>query len=140
LYSREVFSLANDGGLARSNDPWAIRTRAATNPDERVLAVPFFPDLYLQAGRLPMKAYYIYLPWDADYGSHPMFGVTHDRCADLARGPPPVIRYDGWDVWGKYDPRSYMPCVVKFLADHYVLMPNETILYVRKDRQSRLTP
>jgi hypothetical protein len=126
--------------LAQSNDPWARSIRQVTAPDERILALPYWPDLYPLAGRLPMEHYGFYLPWDADYARHPVLGVTHDICADLPRDLPPVIYYNGWTVWGKYDPAKYMACLLPILADKYRPMPGAPYFYVRADRMARLKP
>jgi hypothetical protein len=140
VYGRAEMAASAHGLLIQSDDDWAIKLRKATDPDERILAIPFNPDKYLLAGRLPMKGYMAYLPWDADYGRHPVFGLAHDLCADLRRDPPPVIYYDGWIVWHQYDPRRYMPCVLDVLATQYRPMPGETQYFVRTDRMPRLTP
>ena len=126
--------------LAQSDDSWAKSIRQVTEPDERILALPYWPDIYPLAGRLPMERYVFYLPWDADYARHPVLGVTHDLCADLPRDPPPVIYYNGWTVWGKYDPAKYMACLLPILAEKYRPMPGAPYFYVRADRMARLKP
>ena len=108
--------------------------RRATAPDERILALPFDPMLYFQAGRQPMRGYYLYLPWDADYARRPWFGVTHDLCVDLQKDPPPVVFYNGWVVWDQYDPRVYMKCVLDVIAKLYVPAPGAPDFFVRRDR------
>jgi hypothetical protein len=108
--------------------------RRATKPDERFLALPFDPDLYFEAGRLPMRGYYDYLPWNADYAKSPWFGQTNDLCVDLQRDPPPVLFYNGWVVWDRYDPRNYMPCVLGVIAKLYVPAPATPDFFVRRDR------
>jgi hypothetical protein len=125
--------------LAQSDEVWARRVRQVTDPDERILAVPFDPGLYLLAGRLPMNRYVYYLPWDADYAKHPWLGLDHDLCGDLRRDPPPVIYYDGLVVWGHYDPARYMACLQPILAGKYRPMPDAPFFFVRADRMARLS-
>ena len=120
--------------LGLSQGPWAVALRRATAPDERILALPFDPMLYFQAGRQPMRGYYLYLPWDADYARRPWFGVTHDLCVDLQKDPPPVVFYNGWVVWDQYDPRVYMKCVLDVIAKLYVPAPGAPDFFVRRDR------
>jgi hypothetical protein len=126
--------------LAPGEEPWAVQIRRVTSPDERILAVPYNPDVYAIAGRLPINGYLYYLPWDADYARHPWFGLQHDLCADIRRNPPPVIYDNQWRVWGRWDPKQYMACLTPILAAQYRLMPGETDFYVRLDRVNRLAP
>ena len=137
-YPRAEMVTSGHGMLIQSDDDWATKLRKATDLDERILAIPFEPDKYLLAGRLPIKGYMAYLPWDADYGRHPVLGVAHDLCADLRRDPPPVIYYNGWIVWRQYDPRRYMPCVLDILATQYRPMPGRAPIFCQ-DR-SDVTP
>ena len=139
-YTRKQMHHVPFASLAQSDDPWAQHIRQVTAPNERVLALPYWPDLYPLAGRLPMERYVYYLPWDADYAKHPALGVTHDICIDLPRDPPPVIYYNGWTVWGKYDPAKYMACLLPILAEKYRPMPGAPYFFVRTDRMARLKP
>ncbi len=124
--------------LAQTDALWAQQVRRVTDPDERMLALPFEPSLYLLAGRLPMNRYVYYLPWDADYAKHPWLGLAHDICTDLPRDLPPVIYYNGWTVWGRYDPAKYMACLQPILAAKYRPMPDAPYFFVRADRVGRL--
>jgi hypothetical protein len=119
-----------------SPDPMFARIRAVVRPDEPILAVPYAPDIYLQAGRTAMNGYYDYLPWDAAYGREPWFGQTHDICADLPKAPPPLIYFDNWNVGDKWDMHDYAPCFFVFLKAHYRQDPEFPDLYVRLDRGS----
>jgi hypothetical protein len=138
-YHRSELATLAPASLAMSEAPWARRIRQVTTAQERILAVPFWPDMYPLAGRLPMKGYVIYLPWDADYARHPWFGVQHDLCADIRRDPPPVIYDNGWVVWNLYDPARYMACLQPILATRYTPMPGAPFFYVRTDRMALLT-
>ena len=120
--------------LGVSQGAWAVALRRAVAPNERMLALPFDPPLYFEAGRQPMRGYYLYLPWDADYARKPWFGVTHDLCVDMQKNPPPVVYYNGWVVWDRYDPRTYMPCVLGVIAKLYVPAPGAADFFVRRDR------
>jgi hypothetical protein len=137
-YDRAQLANTQAGSLALSDAVWAREVRQVSAPGENILALPFWPDLYPLAGRPPMTGYVFYLPWDADYARHPWFGLSHDLCADLARTPPPVIYYNGWIVWNKYDPKHYMACLLPILATQYRPMPQADFFYVRTDRMPRL--
>lgn len=132
--TRSEWEVSQPHALGLSQGPWAVALRRATKPDERFLALPFDPDLYFEAGRLPMRGYYDYLPWNADYAKSPWFGQTNDLCVDLQRDPPPVLFYNGWVVWDRYDPRNYMPCVLGVIAKLYVPAPATPDFFVRRDR------
>jgi hypothetical protein len=138
--SRQALHDLAPASLAQSDVPWAQQIRRVTRPDETILAVPYNPDVYALAGRLPMRRYLYYLPWDADYARHPWLGIQRDLCTDLAREPPPVIYYNGWIVWGRWDPRDYMPCLLAILQMKYQKLPGEPFVYVRNDRVARLKP
>ena len=99
-----------------------------------MLVLPFQPPIYQIAGRLPVSGYYDYLPWDADYAKNPWFGLKRDLCVDLPKLNPPVIVYNAWIVWGRYDPEHYMPCVLRYLRENYVPAPGADTFYVRRDR------
>jgi hypothetical protein len=121
--------------LARSDGDDMRRLRQAVAPDEPILALPFQPNIYLSAGRLPMTGFTSYLPWDAAYARHPWFGRSHDICATLKRAPPPVIFDNDWKVVGRFAPRDYMPCVGELLARSYWRAPApNAFFYVRNDR------
>ena len=137
-YTRRALRDVTPGTLAQSDEAWARKVRRVTDPSERILAVPFWPDMYMRAGRLPIERYMYYLPWDADYARHPVLGLDRDLCADVARDPPPVIYDNNWIVWNKYDPRRYAACLSPILAKLYRPMPGEAYFYVRADRMARL--
>jgi len=119
--------------LVRSNADWARRLRQAVAPNESILALVYQPNIYIEAGRLPMPGFADYFPWDADYAKHPWFGQGHDICIALRRTPPPVIFDNNWVVWNRYSPKSYMPCVGALLADAYSRQGTSDF-YVRNDR------
>jgi hypothetical protein len=119
---------------ARQDDPLSREIRALTAPDEPILMLVFEPHLYLWADRLPMRKYYEYLPWEADYAKAPLLGRDRDLCADLRSNPPPVIYHDHWTVWDRYPTASFMACVDDILAERYTRHPALRGLYVRNDR------
>ena len=138
-------ALCSPGGLTRSqlvavppdpiglsDDPVSGEIRSLLPRTGRMLALVYAPAIYLKAGRLPMRGYYEYLPWDADYARAPWFGRRRDLCADLASSPPPVIYFDNWSVWGTIAPRQFMPCVEDLLASGYRPVPGFSELYVRQ--------
>ena len=94
-----------------------IRTFA--RPDEGILALAYQPGLYLLADRAPMKGFYAYFPWDADYAKGPWFDRPRDLCLALTQRPPPVVVYNDYPLWG-YSPPSYMPCLLGLLRTNYV--------------------
>ncbi|KDE20740.1 hypothetical protein AZ09_04685 [Acetobacter aceti 1023] len=109
-------------------------------PDERILVLPYNPDVYIYANRLSMKKYHAYLPWEADYAAHPWHEYARDICVDLPRNEPPVIYYDHWVVWGSYPAETFMPCFLQVLAKDYTQMPHEPFVYVRNDRLAAHQP
>ncbi len=110
-----------------------------SRPDERILVIPYNPDVYIYAGRLSMKKYHEYLPWEADYARHPWGGYERDLCHDLPRDLPPVIYFDDYHVWGRWAPADYMSCVLKVLAQEYQRDPVERSVYIRRDRLGQTT-
>ncbi|MFS8367325.1 hypothetical protein ACJRO0_07500 [Acetobacter oryzifermentans] len=117
---------------------FAKTIRAYTRPDERILAVPYNPDAYLLAHRLPIKKYHAYLPWEADYAAHPWHGYDRDLCTDLPKDKPPAIYFDSWVIWGVHDPKKFMPCVVDILRTDYTQVPAGSSVYIRNDRLPHL--
>lgn len=121
----------------RSDDAAFKRVRAIVHPGEPILALVYAPQLYLLADRLPMRGYYTWFPWDADYVHSQLFGPRRDLCRALVQLPPPVILYDNTPVWG-FDPHRYMPCLFDALNHAYVLdkaKPYGNAMYVRRDRE-----
>lgn len=108
-----------------------------SGPKERILVIPYNPDVYIYAGRLSMRKYHEYLPWEADYARHPWFGYKRDLCVDLSADLPPVIYFDDYRVWGRWSATDYMPCVLKVLAHDYQRDPVEKSVYIRRDRLDR---
>jgi SAM-dependent methyltransferase len=109
------------------------RIRQVLRPDERLLVLVYNPDFFLPAGYLPIRKFHDYLPWEADYARAPWFNRPRDLCADLAKNPPPVIVYDHWVVWGRWNPEDFIPCLAPLLRQRYVADANPT-LYIRRDR------
>ena len=120
--------------LVQSDAPWARRLRRIVAPDEPILVLAFQPNVYIEAGRLPMPGFDHYFPWDTDYARHPWFGRGRDICAAIRRAPPAVIYDTDWVVWGRYAPQDYMPCVAALRAELYEQVETEPPIYVRKDR------
>ena len=58
--------------------------------NERILSIPYNPDIYILANRLPIKKYHAYLPWEADYALHPWHHYERDLCKDLPKNKPPL--------------------------------------------------
>lgn len=110
------------------------KIREYAHPDERILVIPYNPNVYIEADRLPIKKYHAYLPWEADYAKSPVAGYERDICVDLPKNPPPVIYFDNWTVWGIWKPENFMGCVVQLLQTQYTLLPGIPDVYVRKDR------
>ena len=113
--------------------PSYARVAQVLRPGERLLVIPYDPNFYLPAGFLPTRRFHAYLPWEADYARTPWFGRTRDLCEELQARPPPVIVYDGWVVWGRYNPEKYIPCLRQVLATDYVADAIPSI-YIRRDR------
>ncbi|WP_231875948.1 hypothetical protein [Gluconobacter japonicus] len=108
--------------------------RKYASPDEGILVIPYNPDVYILADRLPMLKYHDYLPWEADYGHHPWAGQERDLCVDLPKYKPPVVYFDDWRVWGMWSLSDYAHCVTETLKNDYVKLPGFATLYVQKDR------
>ncbi|CAI3938706.1 unnamed protein product [Commensalibacter communis] len=104
-----------------------------TKADERILVIPYNPDVYIYANRLPIKKYHAYLPWEADYAQHSWNGYERDICKDLPLKKPPVIYFDNYIVWGQFPAEKYMPCVLDFMKVEYTRLPNNSYVYVRND-------
>jgi hypothetical protein len=138
-FTRAELRAAANGLLSQTDISSAKQVRRVTDAGEPTLALPFNPNFYLLVGRLPMRGYYVYLPWDADFGKQPVLGLRHDICADLPKSPPPALYYDGAIIGNKYDPAHYMPCVRSLIARSYQTMPGEMNFYVRNDRVARLS-
>lgn len=121
-----------------STDPERIRIGALVNPNERILAVPFEPDVYLSADRAPMDGFYEYLPWDADYARKPWFGHGHDLCEAMRKTPPKLVYFNHWIVWDRYDMGNYIPCFITILDTYYVRQKDFPNLYLRADDKHAL--
>jgi hypothetical protein len=139
-YTRAQMAAVQPTSYAPWNDPMNRAIRSLTSPDERILALVFAPQIYLSADRLPMRKYYEYLPWEADYARAPLFGCDRDLCVDLAAAPPPVVYYDHWTVWTRYPASQFMPCVDAILSRLYVRHAEFPDLYVRRDRAAAGRP
>ncbi len=124
----------------RSDDAFFRAIRADAAPGEGILALTYEPQLYLLADRLPMRGFYAWFPWDADYARAPWFGRPRDLCRALATRPPPVIVFDDAPMWD-IPARRFMACVYPVLRDGYVLDTRfhdvHGALYVRRDRAAR---
>lgn len=118
----------------KSNDEISKIIRFYTYQNERILTVPYGPDIYIQADRLPMKKYHGYLPWEADYAKHPWHGYERDLCKDLPKNEPPIIYYDHWVVWDQYPPEQFMRCVLDILKKDYTRFSSTSFIYIRNDR------
>ena len=118
----------------RSEAPIFNRVRSLVGPTERVLALPYWPNFYLESDRFPIDGIYAYFPWNADYALAPWLGRPRDLCDMLRKSPPPLIAYsDAYMVWG-YDPHKYMPCLFEILDDNYIKDKKFSDLYIRRDR------
>lgn len=102
--------------------------------NERILSIPYNPDIYILANRLPIKKYHAYLPWEADYASHPWHHYERDLCKDLPKNKPPLIYYDPSIIWGKYMPDQFLSCVLIVLKNDYTHIATDSYIYVRNDR------
>jgi hypothetical protein len=113
--------------------PVVQRIRGVLRPGERLMVLEYDPSFYLIAGVLPVRKFDLYLPWDADYGRAPWFGMKRDLCEELSERLPPVIYYEKWKVWDKYPAESFMPCLQGVLDRSYVAdkVPQ---LFIRRDR------
>ena len=118
--------------LGQTDEPVFAKIRTLTHADERILAVPFSPGVYLAAGRMPMDGFSYYLPWDAEYAKHPWLGVTHDLCAGMAKTTPKLIFFDDWFVWNRFAMADYPPCFARILASDYRRQADFPVLYLRR--------
>ncbi|WP_249199792.1 hypothetical protein [Gluconobacter sp. Dm-62] len=126
--------------LRENTDVGFVKTiQKYSRPDERILVIPYNPDVYIYAGRLSMKKYHEYLPWEADYARHPWGGYERDLCHDLPRDLPPIIYFDDYHVWDRWAPADYMSCALKVLAQEYRRDPVERSVYIRRDRLGQTT-
>ena len=119
--------------LGISQAPLYAQIRALTDPTDRILVLPYAPDIFLSAGRLPMDKYTVYLPWNADYAKAPWFGRDRDLCVDMQKTPPRLVYFNNWIVWDRYAMADYAPCVIAILAKEYTRQTDFPDLYVRRD-------
>lgn len=119
--------------LGLSQAPLYAKIRALTDPTDRVLTLPYAPDISLASGRLPMDKYTVYLPWDADYAKAPWFGRDRDLCVDMKKTPPKLVYFNNWIVWDRYAMADYAPCVIAILAKDYIRQTDFPDLYLRRD-------
>jgi hypothetical protein len=129
--TRERAILATPSNLGESDISIFARIRDLTKPDDRILAVPFSPDVYMAAHRLPMDGYHYYMPWDAVYAQSPWFGKRRDFCGDVAKTPPQLIYFDHVAVWDHWPMEVYAPCFIEYLNKHYKRQTDFPNLYVR---------
>jgi hypothetical protein len=90
-YTRAQIVAAPSYHYGLKHDALFDEIRGIVGPDERILVLVYNPDFLLSVGRLPMKKYHAYLPWEADYAKKPWFGRNRDLCVDLEASPPPVV-------------------------------------------------
>jgi hypothetical protein len=136
--TRQTYYVAPSWPLPGPGDGEELRRiRKGVRPDERMLALVYQPQLYLNADRLPINGFYSYFPWDADYDRDPWLGVRRDLCATLRRAPPPLVAYDGWSVPG-HDLRGYAGCLFLLLKTDYIRDALFPQYYWRRDRAGML--
>jgi hypothetical protein len=107
--------------------------RSITKEDGDVLALPYYPIVYIRAGRLPASGAFFYLPWHAAYAKNPFPGYRLDICSDIRRKRPTVIWFTNWRVWNKYPLEMHEPCILALIASDYAPMEFNSLWYVRKD-------
>jgi hypothetical protein len=126
-----VFDKTYDIGV--SHDPLYQQIRALDPAGAPILALPYEPDVYLFSARLPMRGYFQYFPWDADYARHPWAHYRHDICQDLPQSPPALIYLIRSDFPFLGTDGHYLDCVVSYIARHYRPSKRYNGLYVRSD-------
>jgi len=136
----DVISLLRSPSLSEmANWPQVIALRAAADPEEPILAYPFYPVIYLLAERQAASAHLALLPWMMDYVRQPFEGVVRDPCAEIAASRPPAALLWQGLVWNKYRLAEYAPCITTYAREHFVRMePGEPALHVRPDRVDRV--
>lgn len=107
--------------------------RLITPKESKILALPFNPQVYIKADRLPASGHYYYLPWQAAYNQASLLGYKIDLCKDIVTNRPTVIWFDNWSVWGKYTIDQYEPCVFKLIKENYVQINGDNPFHVRSD-------
>jgi hypothetical protein len=130
----EILSQPQSRIAQHLNIPVLLNLRQVIGANERVLALPFWPDFYWNLDRLPMDGFYEYLPWDAAYARSPWFGRIRDLCVTLKHAPPPLIALQDAPVWGRFSIWQYAPCIRELLTSSYDALPGYPFLYVRHDR------
>ena len=106
--------------------------RKIASEGDPIMSLIFRPDIYLFSRRKPASGQFYYLPAQAAYDRNPLWHYKIDLKSDLERTRPKVIFNDWWVVWGKYDPREYIPWLKDFL-DKYYHHIGQMNLYIRKD-------
>jgi hypothetical protein len=116
--------------------PFIRRIQAGVQPQEKILALVYQPQLYINADRLPISGFYAYFPWNADYAAAPVFGLKADICATLKASEPPLIAYD--DSFRPFrDPHDYAACVFSLIGRDYVRDPIFPQYFWRRDRATK---
>ncbi|MDG6095198.1 hypothetical protein LOC54_08795 [Acetobacter sp. AN02] len=136
---KQMMSLPPISPYRRAEWPEFVRIRELAGADGRILALPFRPEVYLAADRLPPDRYYEYLPWDAIYARRPYPGEERDICRDLQRLKPAVIIYRPWKT-DMYPPGSYLGCVLSLLRADYREDPDFSGIYGLVRKQGGIEP
>lgn len=122
----------------RSDAAFFARIRRWAGPEEAILALPYQPQLYLLADRLPTRGFYAWFPWDQeDSRDPPWFKRRRDLCLALQDTPPVVIVVDQAPFWG-HPLAGTVPCLQMILHDRYqedaAVADIHGRLFVRRDR------
>jgi hypothetical protein len=132
VYSTSYVKLATD---------WSDRykfIRLVVSDNEKMLVLPFGYGEYIFSDRMPATGQASYLPWAAAYKRNPIDGYKMDICNDLRANLPPLIIYDSWLIWEKYQLPEYEPCIMEIFFEHYTSWNKHPELYIRNDRFTEL--
>ena len=134
VFNREQRHMYQWRAFREDNSEEARIIRFYVRQDERMLSIPYNPDIYILAHRLPIKKYHAYLPWEADYALHPWQHYDRDICVDLPKNKPPVIYYDPAKIWNMYSPEQFLGCVITILKNEYTQIAPNSFIFIRNDR------
>ena len=122
-----------DGAVRPSEERVYRLIRELVPADERILAVPFAPEVYVYAERLPVSGNTFYQPIQARYATRPLWGYHIDLCKDVIERRPKVVYVSNPSSQWAWRFAQYAPCVQRQIDDNYVGLPWAPEFFVRRD-------
>jgi len=121
----------DDGGLRPERSEVYDFVRDITKEEEGILALNYWPIIYIRAGRLPISGHLYYLYLQEAYNRRAKGGYRIDICSDIKRQAPKVIWF--FHVpWGEVM-GNYEPCILSQIVEGYAPLEFDSPWYIRKD-------